>query len=168
LSISAPACDGDLPRRLAAEVMVKKTTGRNSAVEGRESKILQGSSRSLGSKFERHRYCGGPSAALSRLGEASSGQTPIFAPQREGRSQQKTKEPHPRSNSNLFPPSALLPFSYQPNNKNTANMLIYKVRLPPVQKSCCNSSSRLSICSSSNRCASFGQLNHSLNPGAPS
>jgi hypothetical protein len=92
-----------------------------------------------------------------------SGQTPIFAaksPQRERekeRPAERQKNPTPESNSNLFPRSAqLLPFHHPTptTQQNTANMLIYKVRLSLVWTGCRNSSSRLCARSSSNRHAS--------------
>lgn len=99
---------------------------------------------SLGSKFGWHRYCGGPSVALSRSGEARSGQMPILlakSPQRkEGAQQQKTKEPHPRQQQS-FSCSALLPLPHQPTTQHKHRQYAYLQGTTfSCQKSCCNSS----------------------------
>jgi hypothetical protein len=89
---------------------------------------LQGQSRSLGSKFERHRYCAYPSAALSRFGEACKAARRQFlqqslrnASEGEGATGRKTKEPHPRKQQQSFSSfsstSSLSTTQPQPHNK---------------------------------------------------
>lgn len=125
--VAAHDCDCHL-RRLTSRIGGwsdgKETTGRERSSRQESRRFCRRAVASLGSKFARHRHCGGPSSALSQLGKGVKRPDAKFllkvlvGLRNEGRSEEQ-KHPTPESTPAIFFLVQLLLLPFHHHNPST-------------------------------------------------